>query len=90
MEYTNASRVLPPELIEAIQNYVDGGLIYIPRRAENRLGWGAGNGSREALRSRNRTICQAYRDGRAVPELAEIYHLSEDSVRKIIFPGTRR
>ena len=32
MSYIKAENVLPQELIEAIQQYVDGKLIYIPRK----------------------------------------------------------
>ena len=40
MSYVNADDVLPKDLIEEIQKYVDGQLIYIPRKDENSLSWG--------------------------------------------------
>ena len=40
MGYRNAGEILPVEVIELIQQYVDGENIYIPRRSENRQKWG--------------------------------------------------
>ena len=35
MRYQNAAELLPAELLEALQGYLDGGYLYIPRRAEH-------------------------------------------------------
>ena len=40
MRYIKAEDILPDEIVELIQQYVDGETIYIPRKAENRLAWG--------------------------------------------------
>ena len=40
MRYQNAAELLPAELLEALQGYLDGGYLYIPRRAEHRRAWG--------------------------------------------------
>ena len=40
MSYRKAEEILPRELIEVIQQYVDGENIYIPRKLEHRKGWG--------------------------------------------------
>ena len=42
MGYRKAEEILPVEIIELIQQYVDGQNIYIPRKSENRLEWGSG------------------------------------------------
>ena len=34
VSYTNADRILPRELLDAIQQYADGVYLYIPRKAE--------------------------------------------------------
>ena len=34
MSYVNADEVLPEDLIREIQKYVDGKVLYIPRRSE--------------------------------------------------------
>jgi hypothetical protein len=89
MAYINADTLLPPELIEEIQKYVQGSLVYIPRPLERRLGWGRKNGTREELDKRNAAIRAAKRDGRTVDDLADEYHLSPDGIRKILY-GPRR
>ena len=53
MSYVNADDVLPKDLIGEIQKYVDGQLIYIPRKDENSLSWGEKNGTKEKLAERN-------------------------------------
>lgn len=84
MSYINANDVLPPELVAAIQQYINGKLIYIPKKMAERQAWGACSGSREFLYRRNAQISQAYRTGSRAADLAEHYHLSEDSIRKIV------
>lgn len=46
MRYQNAAELLPAELLEALQGYLDGGYLYIPRRAEHRRAWGERPGGR--------------------------------------------
>lgn len=84
MDYKNGKVILPPELLKQLQEYVQGDMVYIPKREENRTGWGEGNGARRVIRSRNREICDAYRSGAKIEELAAAFCLSEDSIRKIL------
>ena len=49
MGYRRAEEILPMEVIEIIQRYVDGESIYIPKKAENRQAWGSGTRIREAM-----------------------------------------
>ena len=46
MSYTNADRILPRELLDAIQQYADGVYLYIPRKAERKRAWGEATDSR--------------------------------------------
>ena len=39
LNYKKAAEILPPRLLEEVQKYVDGGLIYIPKSGD-RVGWG--------------------------------------------------
>lgn len=39
MKYVKAIDVLPQEIIEIIQNYVDGEYLYIPRKNDNKKSW---------------------------------------------------
>ena len=40
MKYIKANSILPISLIEELQNYIQGGYIYIPSRNVNKKGWG--------------------------------------------------
>jgi len=84
MKYINGKNVLPEPLLEQLQHYVQGELLYIPRKENKRAGWGALNGARMMIRKRNTEICIKHEEGASVQELMEEYHLSEDSIRKIL------
>ncbi len=84
MGYRNAGEILPVEVIELIQQYVDGENIYIPRKADNRREWGAKTKIRQELLLRNQKICTDYRAGIKIPELAGKYYLSEKSIQRIV------
>ena len=84
MKYINGKDILPQSLLEQLQHYVQGELIYIPRQKNNRAGWGAVNGARLMIRMRNEEICRLYEEGATVQELMLQYHLSEDSIRKVL------
>ena len=53
MSYKRAEEILPSEVVELIQLYVDGENIYIPRKSQNRMEWGAGTQTKKELRIRN-------------------------------------
>lgn len=84
MNYKNGKEVFPPELLVKLQEYVQGELVYIPKKPEKRVGWGENNGTRLIIEWRNREIYRMYSEGLTVDELTRKYHLSEDSIRKII------
>ncbi|MDF2659178.1 MAG: hypothetical protein K0Q94_1969 [Paenibacillus sp.] len=81
--YKNARDVLPESLIREIQKYVRGEHLYIPQT--ERKGWGETNGARDEMERRNKEIYQKYMDGIGVTELSEIYHLSEERIRGILY-----
>ena len=84
MGYMRAEEILPAEIIELIQQYVDGENIYIPRKANKRQAWGTGTKIRRELSERNEAIFRDYLAGRKVAELACKYYLSEKSIQRII------
>ncbi len=84
MGYIKAEEILPIEVIELIQQYVDGQNIYIPRKSGNRLEWGAGTATRQEIYSRNQQIYEDFKDGVKVQELAARYYLSQKSIQRII------
>ena len=83
MKYKNAQDILPDRLLRELQQYVSGETLYIPNRQE-RKSWGESSGAREYYKNRNEEIRRRYRDGVSVERLAEEYHLSLDSIRKIV------
>ncbi len=84
MGYIKAEEILPVEIIELIQQYVDGTNIYIPRKQENRQEWGTKTPYRCELRNRNQLIYRDYLSGTTIYELAENFYLSEKSIQRII------
>lgn len=84
MGYRKAEEFLPAEVIELIQQYVDGQSIYIPRKSENRMAWGSGTEIRQDLQFRNQRIYSEYLSGVGIKELASRYYLSTKSIQRII------
>ncbi len=84
MSYKNGKDILPPGLLKELQKYIDGELIYVPKQTEQRAGWGEINGTRRVIERRNHEIYKKYTNGTSIMELIRAYHLSEDSIRKII------
>ncbi|MBQ9118734.1 MAG: hypothetical protein IJY09_01615 [Lachnospiraceae bacterium] len=84
MGYIRAEEILPEEIIELIQQYVDGQNIYIPRKEEHRKEWGATTGTRKELANRNQKIYRDFVKGSTVAELAARYYLSEKSIQRVV------
>ena len=84
MGYKRAEDILPIEVIELIQLYVDGENIYIPRKSANRQEWGAGTQIKQELLKRNQQIYKDYLAGSKTSELACKYYLSKKSIQRIL------
>ncbi|APF22638.1 CD3324 family protein [Clostridium butyricum] len=84
MKYVKAQDVLPEELIELIQKYIDGNYLYIPRRNDNHKSWGENSGIKNILKIRNKEIYIKYNNGMSVDALSNEYYLSVKSIRRII------
>lgn len=84
MNYKQAEKWLPEELLTQIQEYVDGEYLYIPRRSDNHKAWGEKNGYRTKLEERNREIIERKHSGESVQQLAKVYFLSEKSIYRIL------
>ena len=76
MGYLKAEEILPMEIIELIQQYVDGESIYIPRKSSHRQAWGTGTKIKQELLRRDRQIYEDYLAGSKTEELACKYYLS--------------
>ena len=84
MRYLKAEDVLPAELLAQVQHYADGVYLYMPRRAGHRQSWGNSTRYREELRQRNESIRSLHREGLGPEALAERFHLSVKSIRRIL------
>jgi Mor family transcriptional regulator len=90
MKYQKASELIPENLILAIQEYVDGVFIYIPRRHGKKMAWGTKSGIKSSLNQRNDEIYFKFRKGKTNGELADEYFLSQHSIRRIISQEKRK
>ena len=82
MSYIKADQVLPKELLEAIQQYIDGKSIYIPTKQKQ--AWGNGTSSKAFFQERNRRIYDAWLSGVSQKELSFRFALSEKSIQRIL------
>ena len=72
------------DLIREIQKYVDGKVLYIPRRSEKAMGWGEKNGAKNRLAKRNKEIVSRFNSGETIAELGKMFFLSEKRIQGII------
>ena len=84
MSYKKARHILPDELLEEVQKYVDGECIYIPRRPDRKKVRGTSAASLQYFHIRNKQIYQEYLAGESRNSLSEKYFLSLKSVQSII------
>jgi Mor family transcriptional regulator len=84
MSYSNARDIFPNEILEIIQNYVDGEYIYIPKKAENKIAWGELTKSKNELFKRNTSIYEDYLKGMSTQLLSEKYYLSPKTIQRIV------
>lgn len=84
MSCQNAIELLPKELLEQVQEYIDGRVIYIPKKQENKKQWGENTDTKQFLSSRNFKIRLDFRNGMSTRQLAEKYFLSQKSIQRIL------
>ena len=84
MGYVHALELLPEGLIEAIQEYIDGQVIYIPKIKSKRCKWGEKTDTKAYFIKRNFEIYNRYKNGTTVFELSEKYFLTPKSIQRII------
>lgn len=84
MGYQNPIDLLPKQLLEQLQEYVEGQTIYIPKKKANRKLWGENTDTKQFLSSRNRQIYVDFQNGMDLGQLSEKYFLTEKSIQRII------
>lgn len=90
MRYARARDILPAELLEQLQQYVDGAYLYVPRREENKLTWGERTHSKTETAARNAAIFQEAQAGKEISVLAGEYFLTEKTIRRILLEEKRK
>lgn len=90
MKYTNAMNVLPEKLIVEIQKYVQGETLYIPKQENAYKKWGTSSGGRKMLDGRNNAIKAAFANGSTIQALAIEYHLSTETIKKIVYSHKKK
>ena len=85
MKYVNADVIFPKDLLKEMQKYIHGNFVYIPNPEGARKGWGECSGSRKQLDQRNKDIREKFSSGYSIDQLSEIYCLSIDSIKKIVY-----
>ncbi|WP_181350874.1 CD3324 family protein [Thalassobacillus sp. CUG 92003] len=85
MKYVNANQVLPKELITELQKYIQGETLYIPKPKAMHQEWGTCSGERKRINERNREIKQRYKNGQSIDQLADLYFLSPETIKKLVY-----
>ena len=85
MEYQNAGRLLPDELLSEVQKYVQGRSLYIPKPKRNHKKWGDNTRSKMQTSARNDEIRALHGRGLKISALAQRYALSPESIKKIVY-----
>jgi len=85
MKYIKACDILPKCLLEEIQKYAEGCIVYIPNKSGNRKAWGHMTDTKSELAIRNAQIRVDFKDGILLDKLSENYSLSVESIKKIIY-----
>ena len=85
LRYRNGKDVLPPELLDEVQKYLCGEMLYVPKKDETKASWGQLSGSKNQVQMRNVRIVAQYKSGVSITELIHEFCLSEASIRKIIY-----
>ena len=84
MNYENAADILPEDLLERVQKFAAGKLIYVPKTIGKRS-WGETSGYKRYLEERNQEIKEKFISDTTIENLADQYNLSVESIKKIVY-----
>jgi Mor family transcriptional regulator len=85
MKYVKAEKILPESLLIEIQSYIQGETLYIPKTKKSYRKWGSRSGARVLLDERNSCIREDFNRGVKIDQLADNYHLSCETIKKIVY-----
>lgn len=88
MKYKNAGEILPQELVEEIQKYIQGGFLYIPKK--DKQAHRAVTDYRIELEKRDLRIYKMHLEGMKNEQLARNFSLAQSSIRRIIIAQRKR
>ena len=74
---------IPTQLLKELSADVKGQLLYVPSM-ESKKSWGSESGSKQYYERRNMDIINLHHKGMSIDEICERFHLSYDTIRKII------
>lgn len=86
----NGKEILPEELLDKVRKYAEGVYIYIPKHDSKKSKWGEKTNYHREMELRNQHIYDKYLEGVKMSLLAEHYHLSLQSIRRIILSQKRK
>lgn len=89
MKYVNAKDILPENILEQLQTYAAGTLLYVPKDGEEKS-WGEVSGYRAYLLKRNRMILNFFQYGVSLEEISNTFGLSQGTVKKIVYNKKHR
>jgi Ser/Thr protein kinase RdoA (MazF antagonist) len=90
LKYVNGKEILPEELLDEIRKYAEGVYIYIPKSDSKKSKWGERTNYHREMELRNQHIYDKYLEGIKISVISECYHLSSQSVRRIISTQKRK
>jgi Ser/Thr protein kinase RdoA (MazF antagonist) len=90
LKYVNGKEILPQELLNKIREYAEGVYIYIPKSDSKKSKWGEKTNYHREMELRNQHIYDKYLEGVEILVISERYHLSSQSVRRIISAQKRK
>jgi RimJ/RimL family protein N-acetyltransferase len=83
MKYRNAAEMLPPQLLQELQKYIQGKTLYVPKI--KRKSWGESTGAKALYSLRNAYIRNQFSRGKSLDKLSGEHFISEDAVKKIVY-----
>jgi len=60
-------------------------MIYVPKSQACHKEWGANTGTKNMIAQRNENITQSFKSGTSILQLVELYNLSDDTIKKIVY-----
>lgn len=90
LKYVNGQRILPKKLLNEIRGYIEGVYLYIPKVDTQRNKWGEKTNYKSEMILRNQRIYDEYMQRGDTLEISECFHLSTQSIRRIILEQKRK